>query len=128
MPIPPKPLNLRLDSMAGDVPEWTQPVFERLNAFASEVIQAFAATPSVEVAANKSFSTDVTGAAYVDLKNPFSEQPGAVLAGKLTVFHGDTVVTAPYGFAWAMASGSIRCLFTGLSASTKYRFSAAVIQ
>lgn len=124
MPIVPA-LGLRAESFGEELPEWAMRLFEQLNAHSTQVAAAISEIAESAQALNKTFTSDGSGLAYVDLKNPFDRKPEGVVVIKINPADGSAMASV-YSATWAVASDRIRVLFAGLSASTKYRFSAEI--
>lgn len=126
MAAPPAPLSLRAEALGDDLPAWALTMFEQLNAYASQVNTALAEVPELKKVSNKTFTTDASGNATVDLQNPFGRKPDDVLIGKVNQ-HDNAEITDVYSATWAVASDRIRVVFAGLAASTKHRFNAIIL-
>lgn len=122
---PLQPLNLRVESLGEDAPEWAIALCEQLNVYAQQVNEALLALPTVEQVEGVLFTTDQLGSAYVDVKNPLPAKPTGVVVDKLNAADNSPVANV-YSWTWQSIPGAVRLLFIGLAASTRYRLAVSL--
>lgn len=106
---------------AGDYSDVDQNLLNALNLAFEQLFNAIASIPTDGECVGNSFSTNDSGAGYIDLKPDF--KPTHFWLTNLTAESG--ALTAPYLQTWAMTSaGNVRVSFVGLPASTKVTISA----
>lgn len=102
-----------------DYPDTPPQLLQRLTETFDELYAALGNVPESVPLAGKTFTTDGSGAAYLDVKNPLAQRPVDVRIGELRPEDGSPIA-AVQSATWFMASEGIRLLFVGLSVSTKY--------
>lgn len=112
--------SFRAEAFPG-APAWLAQLLLMLNQALRPLQLALTRIPERGEALDKSFTTNNLGAAFVDLKVSLS--PRHLWIGQITPESGD--LDNVWGYSWRKTSaGMIRVLFVGLTASSKYSFSA----
>lgn len=104
---------------AEDFPDVPPRLLELLNRGFRDAYEALVRVRDEAPLERRSFTTDGSGLAYLDLKNPLPRRPVDVVVGELRPESGAPITTT-YSATWSIATETIRVLFTGLAASTKY--------